>query len=130
MVTRPASLSLLSFNPHVSALPVYNAGLSVSAARALSGLQDIARLGSNENPHGCSPEVLKALSSSALEPWRYSDPACTELRAALSRHLGIDAADVVVGNGSEEMIAAISRAFLTAGASVLDLTDFLYQSYC
>lgn len=109
----------LWFNPHIAALPPYNAGMSISAARETSGKQDIARLGSNENPHGCSPAVLKALGGSSFEPWRYSDPACTELRQALSRHVGVDAQDIVVGNGSEEMIAAISRAFLTVGSSVV-----------
>ncbi len=111
-------LSRLSFNLHIAALPVYNAGISVSAARAFSGLTDIARLGSNENPYGCSPAVLEALSSNALEPWRYSDPACAELRGVLARYVDVDKEEIVVGNGSEEMIAAISRAFLTAGASV------------
>ncbi len=109
----------LWFNPHVAALPVYNAGLSVSAARAISGHQDIARLGSNENPHGCSPDVLRALSGAAFEPWRYSDPVCTDLRAALSRHTGVPAQEIVVGNGSEEMIAAVSRAFLTVDSTAV-----------
>ena len=119
----PSSLSGtaegLWFNPHVAALPVYNAGLSVSAARTISGKHDIARLGSNENPHGCSPAVLKALASAAFEPWRYSDPVCTDLRAALSRHTGVPAQEIVVGNGSEEMIAAVSRAFLTVDSTAV-----------
>jgi histidinol-phosphate aminotransferase len=109
----------LWFNPHIASLPAYNAGLNVAAARAISGKHDIARLGSNENPLGCSPAVLKALSGAELEPWRYADPACTDLRAALSLHVGVDAQQIVVGNGSEEMIAAISRAFLTAGSTVV-----------
>src|SRR3954471_20650005 len=98
----PASAHL-AFNPHVAALPAYNAGMSLARARTLSGQDDIARLGSNENPLGCSPKVLQALASSAFEPWRYADPACVELREALGRHVGIDAAEIVCGNGSEEM---------------------------
>ena len=116
-MTNPAAK--LSFNPHVAALPAYNAGMSLSAARATSGRDDIARLGSNENPLGCSPKVMEALASSAFEPWRYADPACRELRDVLAKHVGVDAAQIVVGNGSEEMIAAISRAILTPGASVV-----------
>ncbi|NBY27885.1 MAG: aminotransferase class I/II-fold pyridoxal phosphate-dependent enzyme, partial [Betaproteobacteria bacterium] len=82
-------------------------------------MQDIARLASNENPEGCSPKVMQALASSAFEPWRYADPACTALRAALAARLGVDAAQIVVGNGSEEMIAAVSRAMLVQGNQVL-----------
>jgi histidinol-phosphate aminotransferase len=53
-----------------------------------------------------------------LKPWRYADPACTALRAALGRKLLVEPDTIVVGNGSEEMIAAISRAMLMPGASV------------
>lgn len=104
-----------AFNPHVAALPTYNAGLPVAVAREVSGHDFIARLASNENPFGCSPKVMAALASSAFEPWRYADPAARDLRAALGKSLGIDPALIVCGNGSEEMIAAISRAFLTPG---------------
>jgi len=107
------------FNPHVEGLPKYNAGLGLAAARAVSGLEHIARLASNENPHGCSPAVHRALAGGSIELWRYSDPNCELLRAALGSRLGVDPALIVVGNGSEEMIAAASRAFLTAGSEAL-----------
>ncbi|HEY4366725.1 MAG TPA: histidinol-phosphate transaminase [Steroidobacteraceae bacterium] len=109
----------MSFNPNVAALPVYNAGLNVAVARSISGREDIARLGSNENPYGCSPSVMRALGTSALEPWRYADPACRALRTALSDRVGAAFEEIVIGNGSEELIAAISRAFLVPGATAL-----------
>lgn len=107
------------FNRYVAALPPYNAGMSVARAREISGRQDIARLASNENPDGCSPSVLAALASPDFEPWRYADPACGRLRAALAQKLAVSVDEIVVGNGSEEMIAAISRAVLMPGASVV-----------
>jgi len=110
------------FNRHVAALPPYNAGMNVDRARQLSGRQEIARLASNENPDGCSPAVLEALASPAFEPWRYADPGCSLLKAALSRKLDIAAGRFVIGNGSEEMIAAISRATLMPGASVVTVS--------
>lgn len=112
----------LVLNPHVAALPHYNAGLTVAVARAASGRSDIARLASNENPDGCSPGVLKALRSPQFEPWRYADPACTELRTALADKLTTTADRIVVGNGSEEMIAAIARAALAPGCEVVTVT--------
>ena len=93
--------------------------MNIALARTLSGRQDIARLASNENPDGCSPNVMKALASASFEPWRYADPACSALRAALGEKVAIDPGLIVVGNGSEEMIAAISRAVLVPGASVV-----------
>ena len=107
------------YNPHVAALPKYNAGLGLAAAKAVSGLDRIARLASNENPYGCSPEVSRILSDGSVEFWRYSDPGCELLRSTLAAKLDVDPNAIVVGNGSEEMIAAASRAFLTAGASAL-----------
>lgn len=116
--SRPAGPAL-SFNPHVAALPPYNAGLNIAVARSISGRDNIARLGSNENPYGCSPAVLRALASPAFEPSRYADPVCQELRAAISHRLDVAPEQIVIGNGSEEMIAAISRAFLVPGAAVM-----------
>lgn len=117
-----ASQSEPYFNPYVEALPKYNAGLSLAAARAASGVEQIARLASNENPYGCSPAVRSVLASGSVEFWRYSDPSCELLRASLAARLGVEPAAIVVGNGSEELIAAASRAFLTAGASALTVT--------
>ncbi len=104
-----------AFNPYVSRLPTYNAGMAVERARQISGKQDIARLASNENPYGCSPLVKEALSSAAFEPWRYADPQCTVLRQTIAERLGVSPEQIVAGNGSEEMIAAISRAVLVPG---------------
>jgi histidinol-phosphate aminotransferase len=119
VVKQSRSAPELLFNPNIEALPKYNAGLTATAARAASGREFIARLGSNENPYGCSPAVLQALTDGSVDFSRYSDPTCEKLRATLAEHLGVDAAEIIVGNGSEEMIAAASRAFLTAGATAL-----------
>lgn len=117
--SRRATNAGLCFNPNVAGLPVYNAGMNVAVARTVSGRDDIARLGSNENPFGCSPAVMRALTTAAFEPWRYSDSACRSLRLAIGEHTGAAFDDVVVGNGSEELIAAISRAFIVPGATVV-----------
>ena len=90
VMSRTPKLTALSVNPHVAALPPYNAGMSLARARKLSGHDDVARLASNENPDGCSPKVLAALAGGGFEPWRYADPACTALREALAARRGVD----------------------------------------
>lgn len=117
--TRGRPAGRLPLNPHLAALPPYNAGVNVEVARDLSGRHDVARLASNENPDGCSPAVLAALDPAAYEPWRYADPACTALRRDLAAFLGADPDRIVVGNGSEEMIAAVARAVLASGDAVV-----------
>lgn len=109
----------LRLNPHLAALPPYNAGINAQIARDRSGRSDVARLASNENPDGCSPAVLAALDPLAYEPWRYADPACTALRRDLGQYLGADPELIVVGNGSEEMIAALARTVLQPGDTVV-----------
>ncbi|TGV11422.1 aminotransferase class I/II-fold pyridoxal phosphate-dependent enzyme [Mesorhizobium sp. M8A.F.Ca.ET.173.01.1.1] len=106
-----------SRNPLIARLPKYNAGTSIAAARQASGRGEVAALASNENPYGCSPAVTEALR--AFSPSRYSDPASTALRGALAIHLDVPDSHIAVGNGSEDIIAALSRAFLVAGDRVL-----------
>lgn len=115
----PTASSGLLFNPHVAALPPYNAGMNIAVARQVAGRDDIARLASNENPEGCSPKAMQALTLPGFEPWRYADPACGVLRQALGVRLGVPTEQIVAGNGSEELIAAISRALLVPGSSVV-----------
>lgn len=112
-----ASAQALACNAHIAGLPRYNAGLNIAVARAMTGRDDVAGLASNENPFGCSPAVAAALAG--LNPARYSDPASTVLRQALAERLAVPPARIVAANGSEEIIAAISRAFLGEGTSAL-----------
>lgn len=117
--TRTTIDNSLPVNPHVAALPAYNAGMNIEVARKISGRKDIAALASNENPHGCSPKVLEALA--ALAPSRYSDPASGELKAALSDFLSAPADQIVIGNGSEDMIATIARSVLVQGDTAVTI---------
>ncbi|MDV4183136.1 histidinol-phosphate transaminase [Rhizobium brockwellii] len=110
----------LRLNPNVAELPPYNAGMNIAVARSKTGLNDIAALASNENPYGCSPKVAVALVN--LDPSRYADPACLILRDALSKTLGVAGSRIVIGNGSEEMIAAVCRAVLRPFSTVVAMT--------
>lgn len=109
-------------NPIISVLPRYNAGMNIDLARKISGKSRIAALASNENPYGCSPRVHEALASEAFDPSRYPDPACVALREAISATVSIPADQIVIGNGSEELIAAISRAYVVPGSKALTVT--------
>ncbi|MGY6534813.1 MAG: aminotransferase class I/II-fold pyridoxal phosphate-dependent enzyme [Pararhodobacter sp.] len=131
LTTGHTAAALPALNADIAALPPYNAGLSLAEAQRLGGREDMARLASNENPDGCAPAVLAALSGAALEPWRYADPACTQLRAALAGHTGVAADRIVIGNGSEEMILAASRVLVGPGRGVLTvLPSFGLHAIC
>jgi threonine-phosphate decarboxylase len=62
------------------------------------------------NPLGPSPMVWKAIVAARKLVAHYPDPSCLELRQALGQRWGIDPEQIVVGNGSMELIDAIPRA--------------------
>jgi len=107
--------------PEARDLPAYNAGLSSDAVRQRFGLDTIARLGSNENPFGPSPAVGAALRDMADAIGQYPDANSTALRAAIAERTGVEPADIVVGNGSENLLELLCLAFLSPGDRVVTL---------
>lgn len=65
------------------------------------------------NPLGTSPRALAALSD--VDYSRYPDPACTELRAALAGHTGVDPNWILAGNGATELLHLAARVFIRLG---------------
>ena len=78
----------------------------------------LVKLGSNENPHGCSPAVAAALAA-ARDPALYPDPDATALRAAIGASHGIDPARIVCGTGSGELLHCAVQAFAGPGDEVV-----------
>jgi histidinol-phosphate aminotransferase len=81
--------------------------------------QDIAKLASNENPYGPSPGSLAAMRAALEQVWLYPDGASHGLKAALSSHLGVDAACLTIGNGSNDLLMLLAEAFLTPAHSAV-----------
>ncbi len=76
------------------------------------------KLDANENPYGPSPRVLRAISESeALHA--YPDAEQRTLRAALAEYAGLATENIIVGNGSDEVLDMIIRLLLEPGDKVL-----------
>ena len=105
--------------PEIRNLPRYNAGLSIEYVRSHYNVDQIAKLGSNENPYGPSPRVLEALTQSVSECALYPDASCDQLRYLLAERLAVAPERLIFGNGSEDLIAVLSHAFLSAGDTVV-----------
>lgn len=99
--------------PWIEAIHPYVPGASSGADGA-----PLVKLSANENPHGCSPLVLTALSG-AREPALYPDPDCTALRRALGAKHGVDPVRIVCGSGSGELIQCAVQAYAGPGDEVL-----------
>lgn len=97
---------------HLEGLAPYRPGLSAAEVRRRHGVERVARLGSNESPLGPSPRALAAARAALAGTGRYPDGPATELRSALAERHGVLAANVVIGNGSTDLIDLLARTFL------------------
>lgn len=99
--------------PWIEAIRPYVPGPS----QAADGTR-LVKLGSNENPHGCSPAASAALAE-AGEPALYPDPDAGALRGAIAGRFGLDPARVVCGTGSGELLHCAVQAFAGVGDEVV-----------
>ena len=96
-------------------------------------LPNLVKLNTNENPYGPSPRVLEALRAEIGDSLRlYPDPLSERLTQTIARHHALQAANVFVGNGSDEVLAHTFQALLKHEAPVLfpDITYSFYPVYC
>lgn len=87
---------------------------------------NLIKLNTNENPYPPSPRVVEVLRS--FDPdrlRRYSDPLHTRLREVAGELIGIDPGLLIAGNGSDELLAMILRAFLDPG----DIVTYPFPTY-
>ncbi len=77
-------------------------------------------LHANENPYPPSPELLNKILTrlEKLELNRYPDPDCKALKEAISNRTGVSANQLVVGNGSDELIQSLLQVFCKEGDTV------------
>lgn len=111
--------------PGILDIKPYIGGAS-TAASAPQGR--ISRLASNESPLGASPRAIEAYRREADSLHRYPDGAASALRAGLAEHHGIDAAGIVCGNGSDELLALLAKCYAGPGDEVL-FSEFGFLIY-
>ena len=99
--------------PGVRTLQPYQPGKPESELRREYGLSNIVKLASNENPLGPSPKAMTAVREALGDLARYPDGNGFELKAALSAKLGISMSMLTLGNGSNDLLELVARAFLT-----------------
>ena len=105
--------------PGLAALKPYVPGKPLSELERELGISGSIKLASNENPLGPSPRVRAALEAQIVDVGRYPDGAAFELRQALARRHAVEPASVTIGNGSNDVLDMIARAFLWAGRESL-----------
>ncbi len=96
-------------------------------------LANLVKLNTNENPYGPSPKVIEALKLEAADTLRlYPDPNSDALKAAIAHNYHLNANQVFVGNGSDEVLAHVFNALLKHDQPLLfpDITYSFYPVYC
>lgn len=104
---------------YISNLKPYVPGKSIEELKKEYGLKNIFKLASNENPIGPSPKAVKAMKSTFKEINRYPDINATELREKIAGKFNINFENIVVGNGSEGIMANILRSYLSGDDEII-----------
>ncbi|HET7629272.1 MAG TPA: histidinol-phosphate transaminase [Bacillales bacterium] len=95
-------------------LKPYKPGKNVEDVQEELGLTKIVKLASNENPFGCSEAVKRAIEKEMSELAVYPDGYATVLREKTAHFLNVGTENLIFGDGSDEVIQMICRAYLTA----------------
>ncbi|MEE9300164.1 MAG: histidinol-phosphate transaminase [Alphaproteobacteria bacterium] len=107
-------MSVLIPRPGILQIDPYVGGRST-----IEGVEKVIKLSSNESALGPSPKAVAAFRASAESLARYPDGGVRRLREALGAHHGLDPERIVCGNGSDELIELLVRAYVGSGDEVL-----------
>jgi histidinol-phosphate aminotransferase len=107
--------------PSIERLQPYQPGTPIEqvAARLGFAVGDVIKLASNENPLGPSLLGTAAAARELARVHRYPDSESPSLRGAIARRLGVSVEEVVVGNGSNELLELVVRTFCAGGEHVV-----------
>lgn len=121
----------LEIPQNIEAIKPYPPGKPLEELEREYGITNSIKLASNENAWGPSPKAVEALRSELEGLHRYPDGSCYYLVEALSKNTGALPSEIVVGNGSNEIIEFLVKAFVTEGDEVITShpSFLMYQKF-
>ena len=119
----------LHVHPDIAALSPYVPGKPIEELQRELGLRRVIKLASNENALGPSPKALAVINEQAATLHRYPDGGGFRLREALADRWKVNAKQIILGNGSDEILGLLARTFLSPGdeAIMADQTFVIYR---
>lgn len=124
-------MSVLSaLNPNLAALPVYQPGRPIEEVAREYNLpvESVIKLASNENPLGPSPKAIAAMRTALDSLHLYPDGNAFYLKRKLAAKIGVEPGNLVLGNGSNEIIEFIGHALMRPGVDVV-VSEFCFAIY-
>ena len=103
----------------IAQLNPYQPGKPIDELARELGISNIIKLASNENPRGPGAAVMEAVAKAARELSRYPDGGGYLLKQALAEHLGVDTAQITLGNGSNDVLDLVARVAIEPGCETI-----------
>ncbi len=123
----------MRFNRYICDLPIYEVGKPLEFIMRDNGIleQDIIKLGSNENPFGVSPFAKNAIIENAHLASVYPDDSYYALKEALSKKYCVNANNIIIGSGSDQIIEFCLHTICNKDSKVLmaNITFAMYEIY-
>ena len=119
----------MKFVSQLENITPYVAGAPIEVVAKRYGLERVVKLASNESPLPPFPEVLDVITEKFSDLNRYPDSECRELRAALAERFSVTPEEIIVGNGSCELLVWLSLILLEPGTEAVfsDPTFLVYE---
>lgn len=105
--------------PFLEEIEPYSPGKSVEEVQRELGLTKVVKLASNESPYSPFPQALKAIEKAQNDLNRYPSPDGYSLKKELASFYGVKPEEVVLGNGSDELMRLIAMAVLDLGEEAI-----------
>ena len=106
--------------PQVAALAPYQPGRPIAEVVRERGVSDVIKLASNENPLGCGPRARAAIKAPSPEMLsRYPDSNAAPLREALAARLAVRPENILMGNGSNDILELAGQLLLAPGRAAV-----------
>lgn len=106
---------------YIRSIAAYQPGKPISDVARELGMQeaDIVKLASNENPLGASPKALAAIQAALGDLAMYPDGGGFALKAAIAKKYSVQPDQIILGNGSNDILELAARTFMKSGDSAV-----------
>ena len=116
---------------HIMSIPPYVAGKPVAELERELGIHNAIKMASNENPLGPSPAALEAVREFLTMAHVYPEDSGPLLRDALAERHGLSRESVILGNGSDELMALVAHLLIEPGTeAVIPANTFSMYRIC